>query len=184
MDTTERRKIQRSNALKPGLISLTNGSAISWRDDHAPRGRHATEIGTKFERTNGRRGEAARAALACGSANGWKWRRAPRNWRPDGEGVRTPEPSGCTEACSTECGQARHRWDDGGRTARTPARALAAPARGTSRGALPAAAGETGGDSKARRGRARARHPDGARSVHPAAVSYTHLRAHETRHDL
>jgi hypothetical protein len=29
MDTIEQRKIQRSNTLKPGLISLTNGSAIS-----------------------------------------------------------------------------------------------------------------------------------------------------------
>ena len=57
------------------------------RDAHAPRRRHATEIGPKFERTNGRRGEAARAALACGSVAGWKWKRAPRNRRPDGEGV-------------------------------------------------------------------------------------------------
>jgi hypothetical protein len=29
------------------------------------------------------------------------------------EGVRTPEPSGRTEACATECGQSRHRWNDG-----------------------------------------------------------------------
>ena len=29
MDTIERRKVQRSNTLKAGLISLTNGSAIS-----------------------------------------------------------------------------------------------------------------------------------------------------------
>ena len=76
--------------------------------------------------------------------------------------------TGRAEACEGQQGQSRHRRDDGRGAASLPQGALVAPARGASRGALPAAACEAGGDPQARRRRARARHPDRARPVHPA----------------
>ena len=84
-------------------------------------------------------------APSAGSGN----ERSGRTERPDGAGVRTPEPSGRAEAREQNKGSP---GIDGMTVEELPAiltRALAAPPRGTARGALPAAAGETGGDPEA-----------------------------------
>ena len=79
------------------------------------------------------------------------------------------EPSGRAEASEEEQGQSRHRRDDGGRAAGAPARALAASsASNCSRGRTSPQPVKQQLIPKSGGGMRRARHPDGARPIHPA----------------
>ena len=162
---------QRSEKSAEAIVAARAGEGPNDGEGETPAslgGRHATEVGqVRSAQTAGAvKPQGPRVRVEAPSAAVETSAREASDLME--QGVRTPEPSGRVEACSTECGQSRHRRDDGRRAARPSARALAAPARGAARGTLPAAAGEAGGDPEARRGRARARHPDGARPVHPA----------------
>src|SRR6185369_8716764 len=73
------------------------------------------------------------------------------------------------EASEEKQGQSRHRWDDGGRTARSPASPLVRAPRASALGGVPALDGEGAADSEGQWWDAKAWHPYRARPIHSAS---------------